>query len=122
VGPRKPRTVAARKKWITFFHRPNGTLLVDDGAEKALIQNNHSLLPIGIRDVEGDFPKGALVKIQSIDGRVIAHGLVDYNSVQIRKIMGRPTKEIGQILGSRDYDEVIHRDNMVVFTNEQEEG
>jgi len=110
-----------RKRWLAFFHKMSGSIVVDAGAQGALEKNGNSLLPIGIREVEGTFAKGALVNVRSQDGRVIARGLSQYSSDEIRRIMGRRTAEIEGILGSRDCDEVIHRDNMVVIHRNQGE-
>ena len=105
----------SRKRWIAFFNRAKGTIVVDDGARNALERNGKSLLPIGVRDVKGTFVAGSLVNIQGLDGRVVARGLVDYSSQQIEKIRGKRSSEIAGILGRKDYDEVVHRDNMVML-------
>ena len=106
-----------RKRWIAFFHRTSGAVIVDDGARNAITDRNVSLLPIGVLDVEGLFPKGALVNVKALDGTIIAKGLVDFSSDQIQKIRGRRTSEIESILGFNDYNEIIHRENMVVMSN-----
>jgi glutamate 5-kinase len=119
----KKRVLPSKKRWIAFFNRPEGALIVDDGACKAVIENGKSLLPIGIRKVEGQFDMGAVVAIKSLSGELIAQGLADYSSEQIRIIRGHKTDEIAALLGSKDYDEVIHRDNMVVLlTGGQKSG
>lgn len=107
-------SLSGRKRWIAFFHRTSGELVVDDGACAALREKGKSLLPIGIREVQGDFPVGALVLVRSRHGRPIARGLVEYSSADIRRIRGKRTSEIEAVLGSKDYDEVIHRDNLVL--------
>ena len=104
-----------RKRWIAFFHKTHGALIVDEGAKAALEENNYSLLPIGIRAVEGRFSKGSLVNIKSLDGKLVAKGLVDFSSAEIEKIKGHRTDEIEAILGANDYNEVIHRENMIVI-------
>lgn len=113
---------AARKRWIAFFHKQKGTLVIDEGARIALEENGNSLLPVGITTIEGHFEKGSLVNIKSADGRLVARGLVDYSSDRLAKIKGHPTSEIKSILGFKDYDEVIHRDNMVVLKRTEEES
>ena len=105
-----------RKRWIAFFHKTSGTLVVDDGARDAILARGRSLLPIGVREVEGEFERSAMVNIRAMDGTVIARGLAAYSSADIRRIQGRKTAEIAPILGSKDYDEVVHRDNLVVLT------
>jgi glutamate 5-kinase len=111
-----------RKQWIAFFHKTSGAVVIDKGAQAALEQHNYSLLPIGIRDVQGNFPRGALVNIKSLDGEVIGRGLADFSSDEILRIKGRKTNEIELILGSNDFNEVIHRENMVVLTNKNGES
>jgi glutamate 5-kinase len=112
--------LAGRKRWIAFFNKPQGTLSVDEGAHAAIEQNGKSLLPIGIRDVEGHFASGAVVNVKTLSGMLFARGVVDYSSDQIRKIKGLKTADIAAVLGSKDYDEAIHRDNMVVLDIELE--
>lgn len=109
------RSISARKQWIAFFNRPQGAVVVDTGASEALRFKGKSLLPIGIRDVRGRFSAGAVVDICDTEGNLIGRGLADYSSDQIQKIKGKPSSAITEILGSRDYDEVIHRDNMILF-------
>jgi glutamate 5-kinase len=107
--------LAGRKRWIAFFNKPQGTVLVDEGARAAIEEKGKSLLPIGIRDVEGHFASGTVVNVKTTAGVLFACGVVDYSSDQIRKIKGLKTTDIAAVLGSKDYDEVIHRDNMVVL-------
>ena len=109
------RNLPSRKRWIAFFHRAEGSLVVDKGAAHALSSNGKSLLPVGIRSVEGDFALGALVNIKREDGHIIGRGLAEYSSEDIRKIKGQPTSAIADLLGTKPYDEIIHRDNVVVF-------
>jgi glutamate 5-kinase len=108
-------TLRGRKRWIAFFHKAQGTLVIDDGARNALQKLGKSLLPIGITRVEGQFNIGALVNVNDRHGAPVARGLVDYGSDNIRKIHGLKTSEIAGILGTKDFDAVIHRDNMVLF-------
>ncbi|MFH0881197.1 MAG: glutamate 5-kinase [Lentisphaerota bacterium] len=107
--------LSGRKRWIAFFHKAQGALLVDDGARAAIAAKGRSLLPIGVRDVEGEFDAGTVVNVQTLQGKVFARGLVEFSSKEIRLIQGRKTSEIEAILGSKDYEEVIHRDNMVIL-------
>ena len=102
----KEGNISKRKRWIAFFNRSEGHLVVDDGAANAL-NSGKSLLPVGIVSVEGNFKVGAMVGIQSSDGRLLARGLVEYASADIKEIMGSHTD------GKRA--EVIHRDNMVML-------
>ena len=109
----------ARRRWIAFFHKSEGSVTVDEGACRALTARGTSLLPIGVRAVEGRFASGAVIDVRAPDGTVIARGWTDFAADEIRRIMGRRTSEIAAALGSRETDEVIHRDNMVVFGNEE---
>ena len=104
-----------RERWIAHFHKSEGSITVDDGARTAILERGRSLLPIGVRDVEGHFEPGALVSIRGLDGHIFARGLTDYASDSIRLIKGRKSDEIAALLGSHDYSEVIHRDNMLLL-------
>ncbi len=104
----------SKKYWIAFTLRPRGKLVIDDGAKKALLEEGKSLLPSGIIDIEGRFDHGDPVICVDNKGAILAKGLVNYNSADIHKIKGLKTKQIGQVLGHKDYDEIIHRDNMAV--------
>ncbi len=115
LQPVSGRALQGRKRWLAFFQRPSGTLVVDEGARRAILERGTSLLPVGIRDVEGSFNEGAAVDIVAQDRSLIARGLVSYSSDDIRLIMGRKTNEIAGILGGEVYEEVVHRDNMVLL-------
>ena len=104
----------SKKYWIAFTLRPRGKLIIDDGAKKALLEKGKSLLPSGIIDVEGNFDPGDPVICVGRDGIIIAKGLVNFNSPDINKIKGLKTTQIKQVLGHKDYDEVIHRDNLAL--------
>jgi len=104
----------SRKYWIAFTLRSRGKLTIDDGARHALIEEGKSLLPSGIIDVEGDFHVGDPVLCLDGGGKILAKGLTNYGAEEVRKIMGLKTSKIHQVLGYKDYDEVIHRDNMAV--------
>ena len=112
-----------RKRWaagIAFTLKAKGTIKVDRGAVKAIHKDGRSLLPIGILDVEGDFGVGAAVGCIGPDGVPFARGLVNYNATDIRKLRGLKTNQIKQRLGYKYYDEVIHRDNLVITTDDKE--
>lgn len=101
-----------RKKWIAFGSHVGGRLMVDDGAKDALIHKGKSLLPSGITAVEGDFAAGDVVEIVDAQGREFARGISNYSWMELHKIKGQKSKNICPILGYKDYDEVIHRDNL----------
>jgi glutamate 5-kinase len=104
----------SRKYWIAFSLRARGRLFIDDGAKTAIVEEGKSLLPTGVTQVEGDFVLGDPVTCVDAAGNPIAKGLVNYSADEIRKIMGLKTARIEQVLGHKDYDEVIHRDNLAV--------
>jgi glutamate 5-kinase len=111
-----PRTVCgSRKRWIAFFNKPQGVLMIDDGACRAIVGQGRSLLPAGVQAVEGRFPMGAVVNVRSLAGETVARGLTEYSSDDLAVIKGRKTAEIAALLGSKDYDEVIHRDHMLIL-------
>jgi len=107
--------LASRKHWIAYSSgRPKGTLVIDDGAAKALKERNKSLLPAGVKEVLGDFEPGSMIRCMDASGREIARGVTCFSSAQIRMIMGRHSDEIEKILGSCPGEEVIHRDDLVI--------
>jgi glutamate 5-kinase len=107
--------LASRKHWLAFTTRTRGSLVIDGGAEKALCSGGCSLLPTGIVDVQGTFGIGDPVSCVDARERELARGLVAYTSSDVRRIMGRPTREIERLLGYSNGDEVIHRDDMVIL-------
>lgn len=109
------KALTSRKRWIGFSAQPAGTLIVDDGAVKAMAVQGRSLLAIGVREVIGTFGKGDIVAIQSPTHRLIGKGLVNYSSEQLSRIRGCHSDRIAQILGQCPYEEVIHRDNLTVI-------
>jgi glutamate 5-kinase len=112
----KADRLGARKRWIAFAVPPHGRLAVDAGARAALTQHGKSLLPSGVAKVEGDFAAGEVVGLVSDgDDREFARGLVNFDADELRKIQGAKTREIGQRLGYKSFDEVIHRDNLVLL-------
>jgi glutamate 5-kinase len=110
----KDKKLASRKCWIAYTLKPKGTLILDDGAAGAVMQNGKSLLPSGITGVEGDFGVGAAVRLKNSQQQRLGIGLVNYNANDIRAIMGLKTSQVKNRLGSKPYDEVIHRDNLVI--------
>lgn len=103
-----------RKKWIAYNIELSGAIKVDSGAMKAII-NGKSLLPAGIVRVDGKFDFGDLVSLFEENGKEFARGLAQFNSSDIDKMKGIKSSEIEELLGGKDYDEVIHRDDLVLL-------
>lgn len=106
--------LAARKRWLAGQMQCKGVLVLDDGAVAVLTKSGRSLLPVGVKSVLGQFVRGDLVICQNSSGVEVARGLVNYNSDETRKIAGHSSQLIAQLLGYRDDDEIIHRDNLVL--------
>ena len=111
----KSQKLTSRKHWIGYTVKAKGRLTLDDGAVEALTRKGKSLLPSGITAVHGDFENGDAIVCVDKSGREFAKGLVNYSSQAIAKIKGLKTSEIQKTLGYKDYDEVIHRDNLVIL-------
>lgn len=114
IIPKRP-AVDSRKRWIGWSAHPAGKLILDEGAYRALISTNSSLLAVGVSDVEGEFAKGDVVALCDPLGREFGRGLINYTAVEMRTISGQPTDRIAALLGHCPYDEVVHRDNLVVL-------
>jgi glutamate 5-kinase len=104
----------SRKYWIAFTLKSRGKLFLDEGAKKAIVETGKSLLPSGIINIEGNFEIGDPVTCTDTEGKPFATGLVNYCAADVRKIMGVQTSGIESLLGHKDYDEIIHRDNLAV--------
>jgi glutamate 5-kinase len=89
--------------------------VVDDGAVQAIAEKGKSLLPSGVIRLKGEFENGEVVNIQNLKGQEIARGLVNYCDRELKKILGKKSSEIEKILGYCYYEEVVHRDNLVVL-------
>jgi glutamate 5-kinase len=105
----------ARSAWIAHALKARGRLTVDDGAKRAIAERNKSLLPSGVRKVEGRFDKGDPVDIATADGDVFARGLAAYDSNELQRIAGKKTSQIEAELGYRGLDEAVHKDDLVVL-------
>ncbi|MFQ5585424.1 MAG: glutamate 5-kinase [Thermodesulfobacteriota bacterium] len=112
--PKEDR-LTSKKHWIAFSARPGGRIFVDEGAMTALLKGGKSLLPSGITGVDGRFDTGEVVHCVDHRGKEFARGITTYNSSEIEKIRGVRSTEIEKVLGYRYYDEVIHRDNLVIL-------
>ena len=106
---------SSRKRWIGFAAKPSGRLVLDAGARRAVEQQGRSLLAIGVVDTAGDFAKGDVVALCDAGGVEFARGLTNYNAADIQRIKGLKSDKIAEALGYCPYDEVIHRDNMVLM-------
>ena len=108
-----PRDVRlpARKLWIAFGQPPNGTVTVDDGARRAVVEGKRSLLPVGVTGLAGDFAAGDTVDVAAQDGKVFARGLVRFGAQELAAARGRRSAEVAG-------REVIHRDQLVVLEHD----
>lgn len=109
------RHMAGRKRWIGYGARSRGEIVVDEGAAKALKERGKSLLPSGITGVSGSFEAGDVVSIRLKREKPFARGVVSYGAADVKKIKGARTSQVASILGSKPYDEVVHRDNMTLL-------
>jgi glutamate 5-kinase len=111
------RRIRGRKKWIAFNPNTEGTIIIDRGGERAIVRDKKSLLPAGVKSVQGDFQIGSNISIRSEDDREIARGLTNFSSADIDRIKGLNTKHIQQVLETDSFfDEIVHRDNMVILS------
>ena len=109
------KNLTDRKKRLIYESKTEGKVIIDKGCEKAIIKSGSSLLAKGIKKVDGGFEQGDVVKIISQEGREIARGICNYNSYDLDRIKGAHTDEIANIIGTKQYNEVIHRDNLVLI-------
>ncbi len=104
-----------RKHWIAHTLKPSGVITVDAGAKKALLERGKSLLPAGVIRVQGNFEFGNSVTVVDEMSQEVARGLINYNTGDLEKIKGMKTTEVRKLFDDNFYEEVIHRDDMVVF-------
>ena len=104
-----------RKHWIAHTLKPAGTLTIDEGARKALVERGKSLLPAGLIKVKGDFEFGNALTLLDESGKEIGRGLVNYNSRDLERIKGMKTSAVCSLMEESFYEEVIHRDDLVIF-------
>ena len=104
-----------KKGWIGTTAKPRGWLMLDSGAVNAMLKRGKSLLPSGVVSIGGNFRFGDVVEIQDAQGVAFGRGLANYSSEDASRIAGKQTREIASILGSKDYDEIIHRNNFVLI-------
>jgi glutamate 5-kinase len=107
--------LTSRKRWIAVRSRSRGTIQVDAGARSAMTERGASLLPSGIKAVQGDFPMGARVELQDEAGAIFAVGLVSYTADEIRRLRASNPAEYKEVLGYEYVKEIVHRDDMVLL-------
>jgi glutamate 5-kinase len=108
-------TLPAWKRWLGYAVRPKGRLIVDRGARQAVERDGRSLLPIGLVQVVGSFGKGDVVALCDPDGVEFARGLTNYASTAADRVLGLRSEQIRDVLGGCPYEEIVHRDNLVVI-------
>ncbi|MDR1048227.1 MAG: glutamate 5-kinase [Synergistaceae bacterium] len=113
--PSRDAKGSLRRRWIAVGSAASGAAVVDDGAAEALLHRGKSLLPSGVVKIEGNFNAGDVIGVKNASGVEIARGISSYASQEAVQIAGRQTGEIEKILGRKDYEELIHRNNMVVL-------
>ncbi|WP_263140404.1 glutamate 5-kinase [Pseudomonas sp. RIT-PI-AD] len=106
--------LAARKQWLAGHLQTRGTLVLDAGAVKALVGDRKSLLPVGVRAVQGGFRRGEMVVCMAEDGREVARGLANYSAAEAQKIVGQSSDAIEKLLGYVGEPELVHRDNLIL--------
>src|SRR6266850_5331100 len=104
-----------RKHWIAYNLKPAGEIVVDQGARDAVVDRGKSLLPSGLKEIRGSFGVGECVRCLDPQGREFARGLVNYNAQELNQIKGLHTSKIDEVLGYKAYDEIIHRDDLVIL-------
>jgi glutamate 5-kinase len=106
---------ASKRQWIAVGSAAAGSVTVDDGAVEALLRRGKSLLPSGVMKIEGSFKAGDVIGVKNPAGIDVARGISNYGRDDAMKIKGRHSWEIEKILGRRDYEELIHRNNMAIL-------
>jgi len=107
--------LASRKHWIAYNLKPSGEITVDQGAYEAVVRRGKSLLPSGLKEIHGSFGVGECVRCLDLQGREFARGLVNYSAQELNQIKGLHTSKIEKVLGYKAYDEIIHRDDLVLL-------
>jgi glutamate 5-kinase len=107
--------LGARKRWIRFVSTPKGKLHLDQGAVQAVVERRASLLPAGVREVEGDFHSGTVVELTAPGGTAIARGVSNFSSSELARLVGHASSDFQEILGRTAPQEAVHRDNLFVL-------
>ena len=108
-------SLSGKKRWIGYATNIKGKIIINEGAKKAIVEQESSLLPIGVTQIISDFKRGDVVSIVDAEGNEIARGMINYNCKDCKKIMGEHSDRILEILGYKNYDAIITRDNMVIL-------
>ena len=106
--------MAARKQWLQGHLKTAGQLVLDAGAVRVLKEQGKSLLPVGVKAVQGQFQRGEMVACVDENGHEVARGLINYNATEAARIIGQPSHQIEALLGYQGEPELLHRDNMVL--------
>ena len=112
---RSQNRLASKKQWVAGQMKVAGSVVIDDGAEKVLLQSGSSLLTIGVLSAKGEFQRGQVISCINSKGVEVARGLSNYSASDVDKIKGKPSSEIFNLLGYGGDSELIHRDNLVVI-------
>jgi glutamate 5-kinase len=107
--------LSARDGWLSSAAKARGTILVDAGARRAVVEQGKSLLPSGIKGVLGQFGVGDPVELAVDPARPFARGLTGYAADDVRRLAGKKSSQIAEVLGFRDTDEVVHRNDLVLL-------
>jgi glutamate 5-kinase len=111
----KKLPMVARKRWIAFFEKPQGRIVVDSGAAAAMVERNSSLLAKGIISCEGNFSDGEVVTIHDSEDKVLARGIVSFGNHELESVIGKNSEEIRSLYPSKKRCEVVHKDSLVLF-------
>ncbi len=113
----EPERLSARKRWIAYNARPRGSVTVNSPARQKLQKSGVSLLAIGITAVKGNFTVGDLIEVLDENEASFGRGLANYTASEIRQVMGLHSDRFEEILGYRGFEEILHRDNLVIETD-----
>jgi glutamate 5-kinase len=105
----------AQERWLAWGALPKGTVVVDEGAHRALVQRKTSLLPSGVKGVKGHWETGDVIRILDLEGHEVARGVSGYSSQETDRVKGLKSSEISALLARKDVGELVHRDHMVIM-------
>src|SRR5690606_17906543 len=114
--PRVGSILRARQHWIAYTLRPRGTVIIDDGAARAIIENGKSLLPVGVVGLRGEFRRGDSISLMTLDGREVARGLARLSSLEAARAAGKKGSDLSAALGGEMDAVVVQRDDLVLMT------